>query len=81
MILKNAYLGNMYVADHCFVTGIKDNLPETIKFGDLILFTCYINKYTDNDNMPNFSLHMAGNSKIYLPNKFDKELLKLKGDV
>ena len=54
MILKNAYLGNMYVADHCFVTGIKDNLPENIKFGDLILFTCYITKYTDNDNMPNF---------------------------
>ena len=77
MILKNAYLGNMYVADHCFVTGIKDNLPENIKFGDLILFTCYITKYTDNDNMPNFSLHMTGNSKIYLPNKFDKELLKL----
>ena len=77
MVLKNVYLGNMYVADHCFVTGIKDNLPKDIKFGDLILFTGYIVKYSDSNNMPNFSLHMVGNSEIYVPGEFNKDLLQI----
>ena len=77
MVLKNVYLGNMYIADHCFVTGIQNNLPKDIKFGDLILFTGYIVKYSDSNNMPNFSLHMTGNSEIYIPGEFNKDLLQI----
>lgn len=77
MILKNVYLGNMYVADHCFVSEVYGKVPENIKFGDLILFTCYIVKYTDSNNMPNFALCMCGDGEIYNPTKFNKELLPL----
>lgn len=72
IIIKNVFIGNLYVTDHCFVKIKQGYVSEDIKYGDIILLNASIYFYNKKDKKTgkrvfNFSLYALDKLKKYTP--------------